>query len=123
MNPVRHQGAALVMVLLLLSVLFTMAVAVQFSALLGALSVRNQTAHARAQAELQTMLTQAMLLLEEQAAVSGSLPVVAMLPAGVTWLKLTEDQGLLRLETAAPQLALEVTVRLHGAHLEVIMRR
>lgn len=119
----QRQGAALVMVLLLLAALFTMAVAVQFSALLGALSVRNQISHARAQAELQTLLTQALLLLEEQAASTGSLPAIAVLPAGVTWSRLGAAHGQLRLESNAPQLALEVTVGLQGTRLEVLSQR
>lgn len=121
--PGRQDGMALISVLLLLAAMFTMAIALQLLALLGALSIRNQIAFAAAEAELHTRLTHSLLLLETQLAGPGELPAAALMPAGTNYTRISNEHARLQVDSPEPpNLALEVIVELRGTTAHVIMR-
>lgn len=96
------RGAALLLVLLLLATLFLLAAAVQFSALLGWLTVRNEIRHEQAAALLDGRWLHARLLLEEQYAAEGQLPEQPLLPSGTHWTVSPEPgSGILQVDHPA----------------------
>jgi len=113
MRRADDRGAALLLVLLLLAALFLLAAAVQFSALLGWLTVRNEIRHVQAGALLDGRYLHARLLLEEQYAAEARLPEQPLLPSGTHWTAGQEPgSGILQVDHPGPgRLGMRLYVR------------
>lgn len=116
-----ERGIALISVLLLLTAMLVMALTMQLLALLGALSSRNQLAHAAAEAEQHSRLTWSLLALEQQLEPDGELPLSPHLPAGLSYSRQTGSLARLAIQSSSPpHLALEVLLELSGKRVRVL---
>ena len=116
---------ALVTVLLLLSVMFVMAVAVQLGVLLEASLSRNRLLHAAGAAEAHGHLVHAMYVLEADLVPGAGLPdEPPLLPGLVSWERVDEETfHIVVASSGLPRVSAEATIRPGPAGRMIVLQR